>query len=123
MTERESRMYINENIKKYVYFLDTMKIIESLINEDNKFIRRSKKQTTKYGIKKNNIALADQMYEVLRMLEKMNEHDEIILGITRANIFELLTKVGENYLNKFFSPDTKAMKPKYLIEAGILEGK
>jgi hypothetical protein len=122
MSEVETRKYIDHNIKKYVYFLETLKILETLVHpETNFYSRKIGSNKSNYGQRRNIMMLTKQMYAVLRMMERMNEHDEVILGFKRNNIFELLERIGKEYIKDYYKQTTKDQLARYLINAGVIE--
>jgi len=124
MSEVETREYIDHNIKKYVYFLETLKILETLIHpETNFYLRKIGSHKSNYGQRRNIMMLTRQMYAVLRMMERMNEHDEDILGFKRNNIFELLERISKEYIKDYYRQTTKDQLALYLINAGVIEGR
>jgi hypothetical protein len=103
MTEKESNEYINRNARKYVLFIDTLKVLKELAHSETcKIIKKIESIEDIYYRRKYVLLLIEMIKQVHIMYKQMNHTDEEILNIKRKKILDLINKTIEKYIKDDF---------------------
>jgi predicted RND superfamily exporter protein len=122
MTEKESNAYIDRNVRKYVIFIDSIKVLKQLANPStNKIIIKIQNITDIYYRRKYVLELIKMIQVVHEMYKLMNKTDEDILNIKRKQIMNIINKIISDYIKEDFKTyNCRYSIANYLYDNGLL---